>query len=76
MDVYVLSIKKGCCSVCVETEILGVFAKISLVNRYIRLRTKYGLIAQFTGHFADIELEDADHGLVVLSVTKTNFFGE
>ena len=73
MEVYVLTIKRGCCNACAKTEILGVFTKIALVNKYIREHTIYGMIAQFTGYFDDIELDDADHGLVVLSVIKSTF---
>ena len=75
MRVYVLTIKKGCCNVCAITDILGVFTRIALVNKYIRERTIYGMIAQFTDCYDDIELEDADHGVVTLSVTSTLIFG-
>ena len=75
MRVYVLTITKGCCHYCAEVEILGVFTRIALVNKYIRERTSYGMIAQFTGTFDDIELDDADHGVVTLSVTKTAISG-
>ena len=75
MRAYVLTIKKGCCNVCAETTILGVFTRIALVNKYIRERSIYGLVAQFTGDYPDIELEDADHGVVTLAVTKTIISG-
>ena len=73
MNIFVLTIKKGCCNVCAETEILGVFTRIGLVNRYIREHTIYGMTAQFIS-VKDIELDDADHGVVVLSITRVNIF--
>ena len=76
MEVYILSIKKGCCNVCAETTILGVFTRLGLVNRHIIDHTIYGKVAQFTGYSTDIEIEDDDHGLVVLSVTRSTLFGD
>lgn len=73
--VYVLTIKRGCCSVCAETYTLGVFTRLGLVNHYIIDHTIYGKVAQFTS-IGDIELDDDDHGLVVLSVTKVPFLGD
>ena len=76
MNVYILTIKRGCCNVCAETYTLGVFTRLGLVNKYIMDCTIYGKVAQFTGYANDIEVEDADHGLVVLTITKAVLIGE
>ena len=73
MEVYVLTIKRGCCNQCAETYIEGVFTGLGLVNQYIIDSTIYGKVAQFTS-VGDIELDDDDHGLVVLTVTKADLF--
>ena len=75
MEVYVLTIKEGCCNHCAETYIIGVFTRLDLVNKYLIDSTIYGKVAQFTGYTNEIEIDDDNHGLVVLTLTTATFFG-